>query len=100
MGDRMAEFLKWSRRYDLVLLDTPPTSLLMDAAMLARHVDGVLCCARYGRSQLSDTVETVANLRRAGGHVLGIAMTMVRPGHQSTYDVMPLPDPRTAASAR
>ncbi|MBN4093729.1 polysaccharide biosynthesis tyrosine autokinase [Methylobacterium sp. OT2] len=100
MGDRMADFLKWSRRYDLVLLDTPPTSLLMDAAMLARHVDGVLCCARYGRSQLSDTVETVANLRRAGGHVLGIAMTMVRPGIQSTYDVMPLPDPRTAASAR
>ncbi|MEE7441647.1 polysaccharide biosynthesis tyrosine autokinase [Methylobacterium oryzae] len=100
MGDRMADFLKWSRRYDLVLLDTPPTSLLMDAAMLARHVDGVLCCARYGRSQLSDTVETVANLRRAGGHVLGIAMTMVRPGIQSTYDVMPLPDPRTAASPR
>ncbi|PJI51325.1 protein tyrosine kinase, partial [Methylobacterium radiotolerans] len=61
----------WSRRYDLVLLDTPPTSLLMDAPMLARQVDGVLCCARYGRSQLSDTVETVANLRRAGGHVLG-----------------------------
>ncbi|MGT2487339.1 hypothetical protein ACU4GA_18100 [Methylobacterium oryzae CBMB20] len=100
MGDRMADFLKWSRRYDLVLLDTPPTSLLMDAPMLARHVDGVLCCARYGRSQLSDTVETVANLRRAGGHVLGIAMTMVRPGSQSTYDVMPLPDSRTAASAR
>lgn len=100
MGDRMADFLKWSRRYDLVLLDTPPTSLLMDAPMLARLVDGVLCCARYGRSQLSDTVETVANLRRAGGHVLGIAMTMVRPGIQSTYDVMPLPDPRAAASAR
>jgi polysaccharide biosynthesis transport protein len=100
MSDRMAEFLQWSRRYDLVLLDTPPTSLLMDAPMLARHVDGVLCCARYGRSQLSDTVETVANLRRAGGTVLGIAMTMVRPGTQSTYDVMPLANPRTAASAR
>ena len=100
MSDRMAGFLDWSRRYDLVLLDTPPTSLLMDAPTLARHVDGVLCCARYGRSQLSDTVETVANLRRAGGHVLGIAMTMVRPGTQPTYDVMPLPDPRTAAGAR
>ncbi|QGY05715.1 lipopolysaccharide biosynthesis protein [Methylobacterium mesophilicum SR1.6/6] len=96
MSERMRDFIAWSRRYDLVLLDTPPTSLLMDASMLARHVDGVLCCARYGRSQLSDTVETVANLRRAGGTVLGIAMTMVRPGLQPTYDVTPLPEPRHA----
>ena len=100
MSDRMIDFLRWSRRYDLVLLDSPPTSLLMDASMLARHVDGVLCCARYGRSQLSDTVETVANLRHAGGAVLGIAMTMVRPGSQPTYDVLPLPEPRYAGDAR
>ena len=80
--------------------DSTPAQALHDTLGLARHVDGVLCCARYGRSQLSDTVETVANLRRAGGHVLGIAMTMVRPGTQPTYDVMPLPDPRTAAGAR
>ena len=100
MSGRMTEFLRWSRRYDLVLLDSPPTSLLMDAAMLARHVDGVLCCARYGRSQLSDTVETVANLRQAGGHVLGIAMTMVNPGRQMTYDAMPLPAQRYAGDAR
>jgi polysaccharide biosynthesis transport protein len=99
MSERMRDFITWSRRYDLVLLDTPPTSLLMDAAMLARHVDGVLCCARYGRSQLSDTIETVANLRRAGGTVLGIAMTMVRPGRPSTYDVMALPEPRQAGAA-
>ncbi|MCJ2087751.1 polysaccharide biosynthesis tyrosine autokinase [Methylobacterium sp. E-005] len=99
MSGRMAEFLRWSRRYDLVLLDSPPTSLLMDAAMLARNVDGVLCCARYGRSQLSDIVETVKNLRQAGGTVLGIAMTMVRSSRQPTYDVMQLPQPRTAGAA-
>ncbi|GJE11492.1 MULTISPECIES: GumC family protein [Methylobacterium] len=100
MSSRMVDFLAWSRRYDLVLLDTPPTSLLMDASLLARHVDGVLCCARYGQSQLSDTIETVANLRRAGGAVLGIAMTMVRPGRQTTYDAMALPEPRYAEAAR
>ncbi len=100
MSERMVEFLRWTRRYDLVLLDSPPTSVLMDASMLARHADGVLCCARYGRSQLSDIVETVGNLRRAGGVVLGIAMTMVRAGRQPTYDVMRLPEPRHAGDAR
>jgi len=99
MSERMADFLRWPRRYDLVLLDTPPTSLLMDASMLARHVDGVLCCARYGRSQLSDIVEAVTNLRQAGGTVLGVAMTMVRSGRQPTYDVMRLPEPRNAEAA-
>ncbi|WP_267425127.1 polysaccharide biosynthesis tyrosine autokinase [Methylobacterium sp. GC_Met_2] len=99
MSERMVDFLRWTRRYDLVLLDSPPTSLLMDASMLARHVDGVLCCARYGRSQISDIVETVTNLRQAGGNVLGIAMTMVKSGRQPTYDVMRLPQPRTAEAA-
>lgn len=99
MSGRMVDFLRWTRRYDLVLLDSPPTSLLMDAAMLARHVDGVLCCARYGRSQLSDIVAAVTNLRQAGGTVLGIAMTMVRSGRQPTYDVLQLPKPRTAEAA-
>ncbi|MEL6059940.1 MULTISPECIES: GumC family protein [unclassified Methylobacterium] len=99
MSTRMAEFLRWTRRYDLVLLDSPPTGLLMDAAMLARHVDGVLCCARYGRSQLSDIVEAVTNLRQAGGTVLGIAMTMVRSGRQPTYDVLQLPQPHTGRAA-
>ena len=99
MSERMVDFLRWTRRYDLVLLDSPPTSLLMDASMLARHVDGVLCCARYGRSQLSDIVEAVTTLRQAGGTVLGIAMTMVKSGRQPTYDVMRLPQPRTAEAA-
>ncbi|KQP77668.1 lipopolysaccharide biosynthesis protein [Methylobacterium sp. Leaf113] len=99
MHPRMAGLLAWSRRYDLVLLDSPPTSLLMDAYMLARHVDGVLCCTRYGRSQLSDTIETVTGLREAGGAVLGITMTMVKPGGQPTYEPAPLPLPHRAGAA-
>ncbi|KQT79648.1 lipopolysaccharide biosynthesis protein [Methylobacterium sp. Leaf465] len=99
MNHRMANLLRWSRRYDLVLLDSPPTSLLMDACMLARHVDGVLCCTRAGRSQLSDTIETVTSLRQAGGAVLGIAMTMVKPGGQPAYEAMPLSLPHRTGAA-
>lgn len=86
MGARMADLLLWAKRYDLVLLDSPPASMLMDAQVLARQVDGVLCCARWGRSQVAATVATVNGLREAGGDVFGIAITMVRADEHPFYE--------------
>lgn len=86
MGARMADLLLWAKRYDLVLLDSPPANMLMDAQVLARQVDGVLCCARWGRSQVAATVATVNGLREAGGDVFGIAITMVRADDHPFYE--------------
>ncbi|TXM75394.1 lipopolysaccharide biosynthesis protein [Methylobacterium sp. WL12] len=86
MGARMTELLVWARKYDLVLIDSPPAAILMDAQILARQVDGVLCCTRWGRSQVSAISATVAGLREAGGDVFGLAITMVRPDDHPFYD--------------
>ncbi|MDO9355476.1 MAG: polysaccharide biosynthesis tyrosine autokinase [Solirubrobacteraceae bacterium] len=36
-------------RYDLVLIDTPPTTVVADSLIIARHVDGVLVVSRLQR---------------------------------------------------
>ncbi|WP_375462541.1 GumC family protein [uncultured Methylobacterium sp.] len=99
MGGRMADLLLWARKYDLVLLDSPPSTLLMDAHVLARQVDGVLCCARWGHSQMAATVATVNGLREAGGDVLGIAITMVREDEHPFYEMGRLPARRYLGAA-
>lgn len=91
MGRRMTELLAATVGYDLVLLDSPPAGLLMDAFMLAKHVDQVLVCARWGHSQVEATAATIASLRAAGGNVAGLAFTMVRPQAQMLYESRPIP---------
>ncbi len=94
MGDRMAQLLRWAEYYDLVLLDSPPSEVMMDARVLAQLADGVVCCARWGQTQLADAASAVAGLRHAGGNVVGFVLTAVDPGEHRLYDSRPL---RTSA---
>ncbi len=90
MGSRMAELLLWAENYDLVLLDCPPSEVLMDARVVAKLVDGVLCCTRWGQSMLVDISAAVDGLRSAGGYVFGVAVTMVEPKEHAMYDARPV----------
>jgi capsular exopolysaccharide synthesis family protein len=77
---QLQQLMLWAQKYDLVLLDGPSNPT--DAAILAKHVDGVLCCARSGRSSQADAAQAVARMQEAGGNVLGVAVTMTKPPGQ------------------
>jgi capsular exopolysaccharide synthesis family protein len=72
--------------YDLVILDSPPSLLLMDAHVLARRVDGIIYCASFGRSRLDRVLRGIRELSGAGGRVLGIVVGG-RGGDVPRYDV-------------
>ena len=74
---QLQQLLLWSQKYDLVLLDGPSNPV--DAAILAKHVDGVLCCTRWGHASQADVAQALGRIQEAGGHVLGIAVTMMKP---------------------
>ena len=74
LGRHMTGFLRWARSYDFVLIDTPPVGLLMDACVLARQVDRVLCCVGWGSSQVAAIEETVRILKTAGAGGTGGCM--------------------------
>ena len=89
---RITPLLAWARQhYDLVLIDSPPSQRLMDAHLLAGQVDAVLFCARWGRSSLDSVAEGVRDMRQAGGRVIGVVLSMVKPREFSLYGAAKLP---------
>jgi uncharacterized protein involved in exopolysaccharide biosynthesis/Mrp family chromosome partitioning ATPase len=86
---QLPELLAWAQKYDLVLLDGP--SHPADALILARHADGVICCARRGVSSPGEAATAMANVRAAGGNVLGMVVTMAKPQDQTRADTTRTP---------
>lgn len=65
-SERMRTVLREAEeRYDLVVVDTPPTSVVSDAIPLIREVSGVIVVTRLGKS----TRESVAQLRNQLVHL-------------------------------
>jgi polysaccharide biosynthesis transport protein len=64
-SDRMRDFLTGAReRYDLVVIDAPPPTLVSDAIPLMKQVDGVLVVGRLGRESEGELRELREELKR------------------------------------
>ena len=65
---------QWSREYDFILFDSPPTLVVTDATSLSKVVDSTLLIARYSQT-------TRTNLQRAykmlHGHTAGHVSVLV-----------------------
>jgi polysaccharide biosynthesis transport protein len=83
-SDRMRDLLKVAQRdYDVVVLDTPPTSVVSDAIPLLRQVDGVIVVGRLGRSTRDSVVRLSEQLRNLEAPVLGVVVNSIRREHDA-----------------
>jgi len=74
-SDRMRELLDIAqRRFDLVIVDTPPLLAVTDAAVLGSMVDGVVLCLHAGRVQRGEARASSDRLRVSGARVLGTVL--------------------------
>jgi non-specific protein-tyrosine kinase len=77
-SDKMLEIMSQvQHQADVVVLDTPPIMAVTDAAVLSRHVDGVLLVIKPGVTKLGATRQTVEQLRRIGANILGVVFNDV-----------------------
>lgn len=75
-----------ARRYDIVLIDSPPLLPVADAAALASQTDGVLLVVRYGKTSRRQVTDAMAALTAVPARVLGTVLTMVpEVGKRSDY---------------
>lgn len=76
----MADFIaQVTHDYDVVVFDAPPMTAVVDAAIVARSLEGALVVAdrtRVSRQQLAQTMEL---LEKSGVHVLGLVLNRVAP---------------------
>ncbi len=70
---KLVEDLK--KAFDYVILDTPPVSVVTDAAILGRYADGALLCVRSNFAPKETVQLAKERLTAVGVRILGVVLT-------------------------
>lgn len=73
------------KRYDLVLLDTPPVLLVSDAGVVGKFADTVIYMVRWDHTRRDTTLSGIKQLRDFGLRLSGTVLTQVEPNKASRY---------------
>lgn len=75
---RYAKMMEALRRdFDLILVDSPPAGLIVDAVGVARHSDGALVIVSCNRGRKQEIAEVVQSISQTGCRVLGAVLINV-----------------------
>ncbi|MGH7586949.1 MAG: GumC family protein, partial [Gemmatimonadales bacterium] len=81
-SDRMTTFLQHVKsKYDVALIDTPPVTILTDAAVVGAGADGVILVARSGTTRARVLRRAGSELGQLRVDVLGVILNAVGRGH-------------------
>ena len=79
--------VQWAaRKFDRVIIDSPPIHAVADAAVLAQYVDGVVIVARAGVTPYGALANAAEQLQRAGAQLMGGVMNDVDFDRDARYD--------------
>jgi capsular exopolysaccharide synthesis family protein len=70
-------FKSMLKTVDMVIIDTPPTLAVTDAAALAPSMDGVLLVVRPGKTRTDALRQTIDQLHQVNARILGIVLNDV-----------------------
>ncbi len=85
-SQRMADTIQeWTKHYDYVLIDTPPTSVAADAAVLGRLTDGLIIVARPNILDKNTARVAKDYLSQSGINILGLVVNGVIPENESNH---------------
>lgn len=87
-SQRMAELLKrFERRYDMVLIDTPPVLLVTDGQLLAGHAEAVLMVLKCGKVSRAKLKKAKLLLEHVGANLIGTVLNhkKIDMSHEAYY---------------
>ncbi len=72
---RMAKLIQaLEAEYDYILFDTPPVSIVTDAAVLSRYADGVLLVVRQKHASIDTIKLAIKNLQAVNSNIIGTVL--------------------------
>lgn len=63
-----------SDQYDYIVIDTPPVSVVTDAAAMSKNSDGVIFVIRQGTTRIESAQQAKKNLENVGANVIGCVL--------------------------
>lgn len=75
MGDLIEQL---AGQFDVVLIDTPPIGILVDAVALAKFCDGALLVVGYCKGKQQEIKDAVESIKQTGCKVLGAVLNGVK----------------------
>ena len=85
-SDRMKRLLEdLSRRFELIVLDSPPVLSVSDARVLAQLADATVFLIRWGHTRRHDAMTGVRLLQESGAKLAGAALTRVNARKHARY---------------
>ncbi len=81
--EKLVDTLK--RQYDYVFIDTPPVTVVTDAAVTIRVCDGVVVVVRENVTTFDMMDDTMAMLKKAKTNILGVIMVGCEPKKSKYY---------------
>lgn len=75
---QMMEFLR--QNFDVVLVDSPPAGVIVDAVEIAKFCDGALIVVSYNTGRKQEIGEVASSINRTGCKVLGAVLNNVDMG--------------------
>jgi succinoglycan biosynthesis transport protein ExoP len=85
-SDRMKELLReLGRRFDHILIDSPPMASVTDPVILSTIVDGLILVVQAGRSTRGMARRARQELARVGARIFGVVLNNVNVGREG-YD--------------
>lgn len=75
-----------AERFDIVLIDGPPTLGLADAPLLTAAAHNVLFVVESGKTRTRAAIEALNQLEATGAHVVGVALTKAADSGAGSYN--------------
>ena len=78
--------VKRAKRYDYVIIDTPPVLAVTDAVVVGQHAGTVLLVSRYGNTTSKELAISAERLRQNKITIKGVILNGMKREANSTYD--------------
>ena len=67
-----------AEQFDVVIIDTPPVGVVIDAVEISSACDGVVMVIEYGKRHRREVQDAVKQMERSGTPILGCIIDMVK----------------------
>jgi capsular exopolysaccharide synthesis family protein len=74
-----------AKRFDRIILDSPPLNVVTDAVVLSKQADGVILVAHADKTLRDELKRSAKQIKSVGGKIFGVIVNAIEPDQRSGY---------------